>query len=393
MFAATGQLLNLTSWLAEKSKVRLLLSLCKMRHIVAACLLPMVITTLPAAEKTDNPSDRLTTAQWQKIDTAVANGLQYIAANQQPDGSFAAPSSGQPGITSLCIMAFLSRGYTPQHGPYGPQLDKAINFVLNSQQSSGIISTGGSRPNYHHAISGLMLGEAYGQTSGSMSKRIKTSIEKALAYSRMRQTLPKRNAQDKGGWRYHRPYGPNDSDLTASAWNLMFYRSAKNAGFEVPREYVEDAMGYIKRSFDPEIGGFVYTLNKSWIEEYYASGATVAGGIVSLAMAGEHNTPMAREAGEWILRNPFDNYNRRRHPDDRYHYSAYYCSQAMFLLGGDYWDRFFPTYLDTVCANQRPTGAWDRERSHESFMGDVYTTSLMVLSLTPPYQMLPIYQR
>ncbi|MCA9038743.1 MAG: terpene cyclase/mutase family protein [Planctomycetaceae bacterium] len=357
------------------------------------CLIFTSGSTVSAAEGSDNPSDRLTPAQWQKIDTAVDRGLKYIAANQQADGSFMAPRSGQPGITSIAIMAFLSRGYTPQHGPYGKQLDKAISFVLASQQSSGIISTGGSRPNYHHAISSLMLGEAYGQTSGPMSDRIKTAIEKALAYSRMRQTLPKRNAQDKGGWRYHRPYGPNDSDLTASAWNLMFYRSAKNAGFDVPQEYVEDAMGYIKRSFDPEIGGFVYTLNKSWTEEYYASGATVAGGIVSLAMAGEHNTPMAREAGAWILKHPFTSYNRRQHPDDRYHYSAYYCSQAMFLLGGDYWDNFFPEYLEVITSHQRSTGAWDREARHESNMGDVYTTSLMVLSLTPPYQMLPIYQR
>lgn len=341
-----------------------------------------------------NPSDSLTPAQWQTIDHSVDAGLKYIIKNQMPDGSFKAPRSGQPGITSLCIMSFLSRGYTPDEGPYARNLTSAIEYVLSHQQSNGIISTGGSRPNYSHAISGLMLGEVYGQTNGSLNTRLKPALEKALEYSRMRQTMRKRRKEDRGGWRYHRRYGPTDSDLTATTWNLMFYRSAKNAGFEGPSEYVEDAMGYIKRSFAPELGAFVYTNKRSWREEYYVSGATAAGGIVSLAMAGEHQNPLALKAGDWILQHPFNQYNYRPHrSDDRYHYSGYYCSQAMFLLGGQHWERFFPPYLDTISKNQNPDGSWDRERVHDGGFGNVYTTALMVLSLTPPYQILPIYQR
>ena len=95
----------------------------------------------------------------------------------------------------------------------------------------------------------------------------------------------------------------------------------------------------------------------------------------------------------WILKHPFTHYNRRRQSDDRYHYSAYYCSQAMFQLGGKYWEQFYPDLQKVLLTNQQRDGSWDREAVHDGQFGNVYTTALTVLALTPPYQLLPIYQR
>ena len=77
---------------------------------------------------------------------------------------------------------------------------------------------------------------------------------------------------------------------------------------------------------------------------------------------------------------------------DRYHYSAYYCSQAVFQLGNEYWSKFYPPLMNALIDNQQPDGSWDRER-RESQYGNTYSTALAVLALTPPYQILPIYQR
>ncbi len=338
----------------------------------------------------------LTPQQWQNIDHAVDRGLDFIAANQQADGSFMAPSYGQPGITSLCVMAFLSRGHMPGMGPYGAQIDRAVEYVLSTQRPDGLLAVSptnrSGRPNYNHAIAGLMLGEVYGMTTGDLNDRIRRAIPRALEFSRMRQTRRKRHPRDNGGWRYIRPYGPNDSDLTATSWQLMFYRSAKNAEFDVPAEYIEDAMAYVRRCYVPRKRAFVYALYVD-DEEHYASGGTVGGGIVALAMGGEHHTEMAQAGGRWILRHPFTTYNRRRHQDDRYHYSAYYCSQAMFQLGGQFWEKFYPELQQVLLANQRRDGSWDREAIRDGKFGNVYTTALSVLALTPPYQLLPIYQR
>jgi hypothetical protein len=78
---------------------------------------------------------------------------------------------------------------------------------------------------------------------------------------------------------------------------------------------------------------------------------------------------------------------------DRFHYSVFYCSQAMLQLGGEYWAGFYPTMVKTMLANQSREGSWDRESREDMVFGNHYTTALTVLALTAPHQILPIFQR
>jgi hypothetical protein len=111
-------------------------------------------------------------------------------------------------------------------------------------------------------------------------------------------------------------------------------------------------------------------------------------------MGGEHQSPTAKMAGNWVLRASFEPYNQIGFTEDRYHYGAFYCSQAAFQLGGDYFNRFFPKLLDVLARAQHPDGSWDPESGDDdSKFGNVYSTSLAILALATPYQILPIYQR
>ncbi|MGE3314089.1 MAG: prenyltransferase/squalene oxidase repeat-containing protein [Planctomycetaceae bacterium] len=342
----------------------------------------------------------LAQGEWQRLDGAVDRALAFIAQSQSSDGSFPTHVSGQPAVTSICIMAFLSRGHVPNEGPYGKQISRAIDFVLDSQDGNGALMFEklGNRPaahfegNYNHSISGLMLGEVYGMSTSTQHERIRTAIERALELSREQQIMVKRTRDERGGWRYMRRFGVTDSDLSVTAWQLMFLRSARNAEFEVPQQWIDEGMGYVRRSFDPVERGFVYGL---YGEDRYVSRGMAGAGVVSLSLGGEHNTDIAKSAGGYILQHGFDRYNRGgTHPEDRYHYSAFYCSQAMFQLGGDYWFRFFPKLLDTLVENQRGDGSWEAESlANDRKYGNIYSTGLTVLTLTPPYQLLPIYQR
>ncbi len=342
----------------------------------------------------------LKTAEWDNIETAVDRALRFLVRNQQEDGSFSAPMAGQPAVTSLGIMAILSSGHEPRQGPYAESLNRALDYVLSTQRSNGALawSAEGQVHNqtvaYNHAITGLMLGEAYGMTEVADNQKIATAIRKAIGYTRRLQASRKRVKNDEGGWRYPKPWGPNDSDLSITSWQLMFYRSAKNAGFEVPGEYIQEAVGYVRRCFDQNERAFVYALQQGPDRERYASGGVVGGGIIALAMSGEHRSNMVLQAGDWILDHPFDRYNRRDHPEDRYHYSAFYCSQAMYQIGGRHWEQFYPEFSSVLLKNQNSDGSWDAEsRIHDRDVGNMYTTSLVVLALTPPWQILPIYQR
>ena len=49
--------------------------------------------------------------------------------------------------------------------------------------------------------------------------------------------------------------------------------------------------------------------------------------------------------------------------------------------------------MHVLVDNQQADGSWDAEASYDRQYGNSYTTALVILSLTPPYQLLPIYQR
>ncbi len=345
------------------------------------------------ARTTDRKS--LSPEQWKRLDRAVDRGLAFLSKGQQADGSFLTSFDGQPGVTSLCVMAMLARGHQPKKGPYGPQIDRAIDYVLDTQDptTGGLMAdrTDEIAGNYNHAIAGVMLAEVYGMTDAKRHDRIRTAIRKALAYTRQQQLRPKSPA-DRGGWRYlHRSPSGNDSDLSVTAWQLMFLRSARNAEFNVPEQWVKDAMGYVHRTFDANERGFVYALAGF---RHYCTRGMVGAGVVCLALGGEHQSETAKIAGDWILRSSFKAYNRGSREEDRYHFGAFYCSQAMFQLGGDYWQRFFPPLLSALAEAQHPDGSWDPEfADDDSKFGSLLTTAFAVLALSPPYQMLPVYQR
>jgi hypothetical protein len=342
--------------------------------------------------------------RWQQVEKSVDRALNWMASQQAADGSFATLSTGQPGVTSLSVMAFLSRGHQPGIGPYGSHINKAIDFTLSRQRADGLIAQETNDPNdiretalyaavYNHAISGLMLGEVYGQVNGSRAAAVKQGIERALQFSRQLQ-LRRKPAEEKGGWRYVTiTRAPGDSDLSVTGWQLMFLRSARNAEFNVPQEYVDEAMAYVRRLFDPASGMFYY--KKMGGIGMKPSRGLAGVGILSLSMGGDHQSAMARAAGDWLLAHPYRRFGDRIGEGDKFFYSTYYCSQAMAQLGGHYWEQFFPGLVKVLLSNQGNDGSWPLEvdAGNEAVYGNVYTTAMAVLSLTPPYQLLPVYQR
>jgi len=139
---------------------------------------------------------------WLLISTARHRsmmGLSYLPA-------------GQPAVTSLCVMAFLSRGHQPGLGPYGQRINRAIDFVISCQMPDGLFSfrppeiehksKGASHAAvYNHAIAGLMLGEVY-VTSRVRGGRRKTAMKR-------RPVLPVNCSFDRNRIRSIREAGGN----------------------------------------------------------------------------------------------------------------------------------------------------------------------------------------
>ncbi len=373
--------------------------------LTLAMLLSIVPLPSVAAQQTNRAVPEttaesiLTSRQIQQLDRAVDRGLEFLSRQQRSNGSFECLDAAQPAVTSFCIMAYLSRGHLPGEGPYGEHVSRAISFVLSKQQSDGLLCDIPRRTeewklkgSYNHAIAGVMLGEVYGMTDDRWQEPVGKALNRALEFTRREQVRRKRWADDHGGWRYLMQSAAIDSDLSITSWHLMFYRSARNAGFDVSSESIDPALAYVRRCFDRQRGSFSYGL-RGYGRNSFSRGMAGAG-ILSLSLAGDHQSEMAQQAARFVLKHPFNQFNRGGLTrEDRYYYGAYYCSQAMFQMGGEYWAQFYPGLLRTLIANQDPDGSWAREANQDGNLGFTYSTSLAILALTPPYQLLPIYQR
>jgi hypothetical protein len=356
----------------------------------------------------------LSEEEWQRVDAAVERAIAWLARQQNSDGSFPTDEMGQPGVTCLAVMAFMAHGHVPGDGIYGKHLERATDYVLASQKQNGLLSrVGPDGPEitrqgvheigeaaaYNHAISSLMLAELYGMSQTERSERIREVVQKSLDASLTMQRWPKTPREDRGGWRYvTSPVYGTDSDLSVTGWELMFLRSARNAGFDVPKQSIDDAVSYIRRCYHKDFGTFIYMQGKG--QQDLRSRAMAGAGVLALAHAGFHGAPEATKSSDWLLQYDFDNYNesepftQKTWPIDRYHYSLFNSCQAMYQMGGKYWQQFFPRTVRTLLAHQQRDGSWPAE-SHffDARFGNSYTTSLVVLSLGAPNQFLPIFQR
>ena len=349
----------------------------------------------------------LPASEWTRVESSVDQGLAYLASVQEEDGRFPGEEVGQPAVTSLAVMAFLSRGHMPDEGKYGLQISKAIDFVLTTQKRRGYFSllpvappashmTPAQTVTYNHSIAGLMLGEVYGMTKGERSTRIEAALTNALIYHREVQTQQKEKPSDSGGFRYGYPEGPNaSSDMSVTGWALMFLRSARNAEFNVPKQYFDEGLDFVERCYelDPALhdnGIFRYRpLESDPQGNAQISLPNTASAMLTLILGGRHEHVGVRGGVAWFQARPYP----KPWQEGYFYLSSYYTSQAMAQVGGDSWNQIFPQIAANLLAEQSKDGNWPPGGGTERTYGPCYSTSLAILSLTPAYQLLPIYQR
>jgi len=361
----------------------------------------------PSIAGSSDLSSALPPGEWSRVEASVDSGLRWLAAQQAADGRFPSEPVAQPAVTSMAIMAFLSRGHVPGHGRYGKQISRAIHFVLETQKRGGYFSLlpvipGGSHlstsrtVSYNHAIAGLMLGEVYGMTTGARSRSIEEALAKALLYSRKVQTRTKAHPAYHGGWRYGYPDSPNaGSDMSITGWSLMFLRSARNAEFRVPKQYFDEGLDFVERCFVQEAdqrerGVFSYLPPEvPGGEKRTITLANTASAMLTLILGGRHDTEMIRAGTDWFRAQEYP----RPWQNSFFYLASYYSSQAMAQVGGDTWNQIYPQLARNMIEEQSDDGSWPLGTGHERNFGSTYTTSLAVLALTPAYQLLPIFQR
>ncbi|MDA0322353.1 MAG: terpene cyclase/mutase family protein [Verrucomicrobia bacterium] len=305
------------------------------------------------------------------LDEATQRGLAWLAKAQLDDGSFQSTHKGTS--AALAVMAFMAKGHTAGLGPYGDVINRGIDHVLDSQTLSkdhrnGMIAPDGRM--YGHNMATLMLSQVSGMVDPERQKRVDDVLSKALKLTLSAQQMQK-SAANQGGWHYE----PNQttSDMSHTGWAFMAIRSARNAGCAVPEEAIQAGVEYIRRCNSG--GGFGYTPGAG--PSLPLSGA----GLLCLELTGHHRQEITIKAGDFILKQGA-NYG------GHIYYALYYCSQGMFQLGGEHWEKYAPLLYDYTLKRQHPDGSFA-----PTGPGPAYSTAMAVLALSPSYRQLPIYQR
>lgn len=300
---------------------------------------------------------------------SVERGLVYLAQAQQDDGSYGSNRfERHVGITSLACLAFMADGHMPGRGEYGPNVQRGLDFVLNHATESGLIVADASHgPMYGHGFATLFLGEIYGMTG---DERTREALLKAV-----RLIVTTQNPE--GGWRYQpRPF---DADISVTICQVMALRSARNAGLSVPKETIDRAIAYVRQCQNPADGGFKYMLNSGG-----SAFPRSAAGVAALYYAGVYEDD-ALNKGLTYLENGAQ--NTTFGAGGHYFYGHYYAAQAMFLAGGEHWERWCPRVREQLVAAQLADGSWS------SGHGGPYGTSMSLLILQIPNRLLPIFQK
>ena len=235
-----------------------------------------------------------------KTEAAVYKALRWLKATQSPDGSWG--TSPKYGLTigmdkaagaGFAVLTFLAHGETPASKEFGPTVQKALDYLINSvyvdknaKTKDGKVKPefngkpeivrmkGSDGHEYAFLIGTYALCEAYGMT--------KNPNAKAAAAKTLRRIIDGQTAT--GGWNYNMARVPADGqpdDISFGGWAMQAIKAGKMAGIhpEGMDECIKKAVQCLKKRNYSERAGFVYRATTN-----HKGGAGGLAGVGCLAM-------------------------------------------------------------------------------------------------------------
>ena len=208
-------------------------------------------------------------------EAAVMKALRWLKATQSPDGSWGTkPEFGlKKGMdkaagAGFAILTYLAHGETPASKEFGPTVQKALDYLINSvyvvKDKSGkpakdpngntpyIRMSGAGGSEYGFLIGTYALCEAYGMTKNPNARE---AAEKTLGRIISGQTAT-------GGWNYNMARVTKDGpdDISFGGWAMQAIKAGKMAGIHLPgmEECIKKAVNCLKKRNYSEKAGFVY---------------------------------------------------------------------------------------------------------------------------------------
>lgn len=299
----------------------------------------------------------------------ISGGVAYLAKNQELDGRWGHPQY-PTAVTALSALSILGAGHTPDRGLYQGELKRAMGLLLGAQRiKDGLIAIPGEqRSMYGHGFSTLFLSQVYGMTREPKIKHALTSAVDLIVKSQ----------NEKGGWNYD-PFSASDEG-TVTIVQIQALRSCRDAGIEVPKEKIEKALDYVRKSQYPD-GGIAYGTGPTGS----ATAALTAAGMAVLFNAGEYEVTETHARGFRYLDEHFaELFDFGSH----FLYTNFYAAQVYKLRGGFQRENYF-------WAVERALDAKKQKSDEDIFWGieegPYYSTAMALLILEVELEYLPIF--
>jgi hypothetical protein len=315
-------------------------------------------------------------------EAAVARGLQWLARNQFPDGSWRLDGNFQDkgsnndiAGTAFGLLPMLAAGKTHKKGkeenPYDKPVEKALLFLVRKQDKKTGNFGGGM---YGHGLAAIAMCEAYGMTQDPSLRR---PAQMAINFIVSAQ-------HDGGGWRY----APGQAgDTSVTGWHIMALKSGQMAGLDVPEATMRKAMRYLDSCCDTANEGYGYV---------------GVGSTPTMSAVGLLCRQYLQSWGPQNIRliKGIDNNIKPLQPGTKNIYFYYYATQVMHHFGGESWKAWNSKMRDFLVKtqdsdNKSPNfGSWSSVGDpHTSAGGRLMITSLNLLTLEVYYRHLPLYFR
>ena len=301
-----------------------------------------------------------------EVERAIERGLAALAEQQKVDGSWEGGYGKNVGETSLCIMAFMSKGNLPGEGAYGETVAKALNWVIKQAKPSGLIEydkqTRRAPAMYGHALATLMLSEVWGQTRRQdVGKVLRNAVQLILQVQ-----------GPAGGWGYKTK--PEDGDTSVCVMQIFALKSASEAGIHVPDAVITKALDLVKKRLNETNNMFGYHGPEQANLSHWGSSAA---GTCIMHICGEKD-PKYIKNPQLKLTELMETNKSTKH----LFYFAYYGSVSSYYAGGEEYRAWKQVMEPRILKEQKKEGSW----------GDHYKTAFAVLALALPSRYIPIYQ-
>ncbi|GJM21169.1 MAG: hypothetical protein DHS20C15_10840 [Planctomycetota bacterium] len=330
-------------------------------------------------------SDPLHTA---RVERMVRDAHQALAGWQNADGSFSLPRrdhgrAAPVAVTGLAALSLMAHGHLPDRG--NDELSRAVRRAVqwlvehcqDGGEESGYFRHDGDSVSKMHGQGYALL--ALTQAAGAWGDRA-SDREELDGAIRRGVDLVQRTQGLQGGW-YYEPRASAAHEGSITVCMIQALRAAKDAGYEVDPAVIEKAVGYIRKSQDPESGRFRYQIGSET-----TSWALTAAALSTLNATGSYDSEILRDGHDALER--ADIWLQRRHENFQW-YGSFYAAQAYWVHPDRRrFERWWDHFVD-ACENERGVDGSFPDGTY----GRVYATAMVSLSLQVPFGMLPLFQR